>query len=1525
MKRKIFSILLVLVLVLSFSLVTSVPVAAADLSVPDPYGKIQDAIDAAIAGDTIIVSDGIYEESLVVNTANLTLESVNGRGSTTIRNVGNAGGEQTGFLLMAGATNFTLGGSDGHGFTIEGGTGTAPRLIQLNNGPSGVELSYNTFDSSDTNGTISTGINIGAGGATGLIVDNNIFITDEDASYQDWPLTSGGPLTNLTVTDNEFTGSGIHEKYGAAIDLNQSNEATATLSGGTITNNTISGFDRGILTGSGGALVENLDISQNDISGCGKGIMLRGTDVDMATVTVTENNIHDNTLYGIENTTSTVVTAKNNWWGDASGPTHISNPSGIGDEVSDNVTFTPWLNAAFPGGSAVYLVHINGVGYDTIQAAIDAAIAGNTIVCKAGIFTEDLTVSTANLTLKSESGMSATTITTTTKPGIEIQGTATNFVLGGASGESFTIDGTAAHLIVLANNPSGVVIAYNTIDTTDAAVTRGISVGVAGATYLAVSNNTFTGNTGDGSLSAWDGPTSDVNVFSNTFENGAYAIQFSGVTGTSIIGGNFITGYDGAGAIVITNGTGTSGLTISENEVTDCSYGVRFEEECIYGAADNMTTVTVTQNTITDSTNDAIKVGNGVHLLASNFVIENNNISGSTNYGLQNAHSSESVTAENNWWGDISGPSEEGTGTGDAVSTDVDYIPWLDAEGGEATYPATINGVGYDTIQEAVTAALPDDVITVTPGTYVGDITVSEDLTLVAPDGAKLTGTGPDPVVTIGDYTVILDGFEIDPGTDGVYIPTITTDNVVTIENAVIHDNTRYGIEVDSVYGTLNVIDCIIADNIMDGIYIALVDDGGSVNIKGNVIGAWTDADYDFDGNDGEGIYFNQVLNGSTVTIGGATEAEANLIAENGYAGIYVNELYYGSTLTIEGNCIGAFAYDSYTFNGNDDYGVYVYYVDYGSTVTIRHNAISENDYEGIYINYVGYYELEPEAEYYALFQDYDANTVTIEENWIGAWEYDGYSFIGNDDDGIYIYDANFASNITIQNNTISENYGEGIELEYLGDYGDGFYLDPYSSDLYVNPDYPGYFGPVVLIKGNRITDNYYDGIYQYGDWEYGTIVTIENNLISGNLYAGIYHDYTVEYDAHVIVRGNTITNNGVSGWCGGIYYADLDYASSYTIEGNLIAGNLGDGIYIDDVYNESSVTIEGNTIGAGTDAEGNRHTGNDGDGIYISYVEFGSSAEVHWNNIVGNYNYGVYCSSGDVVDATNNWWGDVSGPGGYGPGSGDGVSDYVYFSPWLTFRKPEPPRAQLVPGWNTLSTPIALATASDELAELLQEKGLADIEGTADDGTETTLVDDALAKEPYYGRALHMESGDNANEWRPIVDFVVATDTLTVHPAFDNPIAEGDMYRIVVMEIAYGFYDGGWVQIIDANDELVPCDAFYVKMNIPATIDLVPSEERSDPTTKALSQYWNLVSLANLSDMAAEDALASAYLVSGDLSGYAQVVSPSVNGMTWSAVRGPAINTALGYDMWPGEGYWVFMTNAGTLAGFSFTPVELH
>ncbi len=57
-------------------------------------------------------------------------------------------------------------------------------------------------------------------------------------------------------------------------------------------------------------------------------------------------------------------------------------------------------------------------------------------------------------------------------------------------------------------------------------------------------------------------------------------------------------------------------------------------------------------------------------------VIEKNNIYDNQGHGLVNTDASVSVFAQNNWWGDASGPSGEGPGSGDEISGKADISGW---------------------------------------------------------------------------------------------------------------------------------------------------------------------------------------------------------------------------------------------------------------------------------------------------------------------------------------------------------------------------------------------------------------------------------------------------------------------------------------------------------------------------------------------------------------------------------------------------------------------------------------------------------------------------------------------------------------------------------------------------------------------------------------------------------------------------------------------------------------------------------
>lgn len=194
-----------------------------------------------------------------------------------------------------------------------------------------------------------------------------------------------------TITNSEFydnsSGIGIH---GGILDISNSefhhnnNYGTSQFSGDVeVTNSEFYENGTGIFVWRG-----ILDISNNDIHDNDYGIEV----ADNPTVTISSNDIHDNDygvykfisfvfgsspleltsnkirnnnyglhhsssiapiisnnsfvnniFYGVYNNNTSSIDASNNWWDSTLGPTHSTNPLGNGDEVSNDVTFIPWL------------------------------------------------------------------------------------------------------------------------------------------------------------------------------------------------------------------------------------------------------------------------------------------------------------------------------------------------------------------------------------------------------------------------------------------------------------------------------------------------------------------------------------------------------------------------------------------------------------------------------------------------------------------------------------------------------------------------------------------------------------------------------------------------------------------------------------------------------------------------------------------------------------------------------------------------------------------------------------------------------------------------------------------------------------------------------------------------------------------------------------------------------------------------------------------------------------------------------
>ncbi len=123
--------------------------------------------------------------------------------------------------------------------------------------------------------------------------------------------------------------------------------------------------------------------------------------------------------------------------------------------------------------------------------------------------------------------------------------------------------------------------------------------------------------------------------------------------------------------------------------------------------------------------------------------------------------------------------------------------------------------------------------------------------------------------------------------------------------------------------------------------------------------------------------------------------------------------------------------------------------------------------------------------------------------------------------------------------------------------------------------------------------------------------------------------------------------------------------AGPLTITGNTFADSV-QGIALEPRSTTSGGFPDGVTSG-GT-ISNNQFTGNT-QGIFITATNHPNSTlgalNIEFNNFEGNTE-AIDNNSATVLDAEDNWWGDPSGPGPVGPGSGDPVSANVDYDPWL-------------------------------------------------------------------------------------------------------------------------------------------------------------------------------------------------------------------------------------------------------------------
>ncbi|MGA7720281.1 MAG: FlgD immunoglobulin-like domain containing protein [Ignavibacteriaceae bacterium] len=311
----------------------------------NPSLTIQAAVNAAPSGSIINVASGSYTEiGQIVISENISIIGAD-KTATIIKPSGNTGssGDSRGWILVNTGVSFNLSNItlDGSGKSIyigilSHGTGIINNNIVKNIGynPSGPDYQGRGIAVYGENMTISNntlsnigriGIYFYGTGVTAGVVNNNNFTGKGNGNWLDYGVEVEGGA-NAIITNNTITNcTGV-----ASVDGSTSSGILATTyfaagTQATITNNTITNNTDGIVVG-----YDNTDVS---------------------TVVAHYNAIMTNSSSGIT-TTAPIVDAINNWWGSVSGPYNAAtNPSGIGNKVSNNVNFSPWWNNDYVGSA----------------------------------------------------------------------------------------------------------------------------------------------------------------------------------------------------------------------------------------------------------------------------------------------------------------------------------------------------------------------------------------------------------------------------------------------------------------------------------------------------------------------------------------------------------------------------------------------------------------------------------------------------------------------------------------------------------------------------------------------------------------------------------------------------------------------------------------------------------------------------------------------------------------------------------------------------------------------------------------------------------------------------------------------------------------------------------------------------------------------------------------------------------------------------------------------------------------------
>ena len=366
------------------------------------------------------------------------------------------------------------------------------------------------------------------------------------------------------------------------------------------------------------------------------------------------------------------------------------------------------LMATTPAAAAI--INVPGT-WPTIALAVANSGPNDVIQVMPGIYPEGQIVIPHNLTIEGIGG----------KPLINPIGSLTGTNAAGAwilvnPGVTFTLkdvvlDGTTFWIHQAVRNHG-----LTTVDSVDFLNIQG---SLSGSPYRGVATQSYGGTVAGGAGSdshGGGGTASTLTVIGCTFQQiGRIGVVVKGTASTASISGCTYTGKGAIDCLDYAFEAGAGGtMTVTGSTVTACTGVASSDGSTSAGilVTDYWgpgTSATITGNSLTGNT-----AGIGVGYLptdASTVTAHFNNMGSNLPYGIDCWSTAITVDGTCNWWGAADGPSTVGPGSGDQVSTNVDYSAWLTepyapqksvaAPGGTASFTPTQGNV------EGLTAMAP--------------------------------------------------------------------------------------------------------------------------------------------------------------------------------------------------------------------------------------------------------------------------------------------------------------------------------------------------------------------------------------------------------------------------------------------------------------------------------------------------------------------------------------------------------------------------------------------------------------------------------------------------------------------------------------------------------------------------------------------------------------------------------------------------------------------------------------------------